>query len=106
MPLQFTNKIEAVQFGDLVAMPRITSERLMRISKIKFDTKQNFDEALDTLAECFDEHSQEVRKYMNGMFLTDLSKLQAYLVGGEEAVNAYNNLLKSGVSEVLGAKDE
>lgn len=106
MPLQFNSKIEAVRFGDLVAMPRMTTERLMRISKLKFDTEQNLKEGLDIIAECFGENSQAVREYLDKMFLMDIYKLQAYLVGGDETLEAYKSMLQVKANQAKDTNDD
>lgn len=82
MALSF-EKIEAVRFGDLEAMPRMTQERRMRVGSLKLNAG-DLDHAYSVLADCFDEKSEEIKTFMaKNMPVLELTRLQAYLLGGE-----------------------
>lgn len=79
--LQF-DKIKAVRFGDIEAVPQMTQERRLRVTALKIDAR-NVEEAASTLSACFGEKAEEVRAFMvANMMVIDLVRLQSYLAGG------------------------
>lgn len=86
MGLNF-NKIEPVQFGDIVAMPKIDEETKLRLQNINLSTVQGWNDGVELMAGCFSEKKDEVKDFMkNNMNSFDLNKLQAYLMGGDSMV--------------------
>lgn len=88
-------EIEAVIFGDFKAVPHMTQEKKLRVGNIKLSLGRE-SEAMDVLASCFGDDEAEVRRFMEkNMNLTDLARLQAYLLGGDDAVAALEARMKA-----------
>lgn len=88
-------EIEAVMFGDLKAVPHMTQEKKLRVGNIKLTLGKEA-EAMDVLASCFGDDESKVRDFMEkNMGLTDLARLQAYLLGGDDAVAALESRMKA-----------
>lgn len=86
MGLNF-KKIEPVQFGDIVATPKVDEETKLRLQKIDLSTVQGWDDGIDLMAGCFAEQKEEIKDFMKtNMTSLDLNKLQAYLMGGDAMV--------------------
>lgn len=84
MALKF-DKIEPVEFGDLKVMPKMNTELKLRVQGIRTIDA----EALDILSQCFEDHNQEVRAFLDQLNLIDIYKLQAYLLGGNSSVEVF-----------------
>lgn len=100
MALQL-KKLEPVQFGDFSATPKMYAERLLRVSQAKFGTLESHNEALDIMSECFDENQKKVRDFLSSLPLLELYRLQAYLVGGDEALESLNEQVLSKTKELM-----
>lgn len=88
-------EIEAVIFGDFKAVPHMTREKKLRVSNIKLQSGREGD-AMDVLASCFGDDESTVRDFMEkNMSLTDLARLQAYLLGGDDAVATLESRMKA-----------
>lgn len=88
MGLEF-KETEAVKFGDLVAMPKITPAQRLRLQQFdsKIASEEEWYEARDLAASCFGEHRDEVAKFIDAHFdVLKFTKLLAFLVAGEEGV--------------------
>lgn len=95
MGLKF-NKLEAVEFGDIVATPAMTMELRLRIQNCKFGTAEETEESIKTIARAFEKSDLDgaITNFMkNEMALLDLQKLQAYLYGGDSALELINKQL-------------
>lgn len=90
MALKF-EKIEPVEFGDLKVMPKMNAEMKLRVQAIK----QIDSDALDLFAECFEGYHAEIREFLDQLNMIDLYKLQAYLIGGNASVKAFEARLES-----------
>lgn len=82
MGLKF-EKIQPVQFGDIVAMPYVDEETKLRLQNINFSTLEGRADAIDLMVSCFKEKKDEIREFMKGMGVYELNQLQAYLMGGQ-----------------------
>lgn len=89
MALHFERQ-EAVEFGDLKAIPKINTELRMRLTQLKIN-QSNMAEGLDLLADCFPENRQQVREFLGDMFIVDIYKLQAYLIGGKSVLDNFES---------------
>lgn len=88
MGLQF-EKTQAIGFGDIVAVPHISTELRLRLQKdVRTGTVEELCETKDLLAECFTEKRKEIREFMDDMTIVDLQRLQTYLVGGDTMLQA------------------
>lgn len=96
MALQINRlQIEAVNFGGFKTVPHMTQEKKLRVSNIKLALGRE-GEAMDVLASCFGDDETTVRDFMEkNMNLTDLARLQAYLLGGDDAVAALESRMKT-----------
>ena len=95
MGLKF-NKLEAVEFGDIVATPAMTMELRLRIQNCKCGTPEETEESIKTIARAFEKSDLDgaITNFMkNEMALLDLQKLQAYLYGGDSALELINKQL-------------
>lgn len=89
MTLEF-KETEAVKFGKLVVVPSVDAELKLRISRLKFNSGDSINEAIQTLSKAFGSDSLEVKEFMEkNMGANQLQKLQAYLVGGEDGLQMY-----------------
>lgn len=86
-------KLEPVQFGDITEVPQITSELRLRLDILKISSAAELDAAIETLASAFPVHKAAVIEYLKSPSLPalELSRLRAYLTGGENAVKALDS---------------
>lgn len=92
------NAIEPVRFGNLEAIPKVGAELRLRIQKIDFgNTDEKISAARDVLSQAFGDKSMEVRKFMsdNDMSAFDLERLAAYLIGGDNLLAQFDEIIKS-----------
>lgn len=81
-------EIKKIQFGDLKVMPQMNQELELRVRGLNPSTEEGIEEAKDVLSSCFGDNKDAVRKFMDAnMKGVNLSVLQAYLVGGKQAVD-------------------
>lgn len=89
MALEF-KETEAVKFGNIIAVPSVDAELKLRIGQIKFGTNEAINSAIEIMSHAFGEKSYEIAEFMHKyMSATQLQKLQAYLVGGEDGLEMY-----------------
>lgn len=94
-------EIEAVIFGDFKAVPHMTREKKLRVSNLKLASGRE-DEIMDVLASCFGDDESAVRDFMEkNMNLTDLARLQTYLLGGDDAVAALDSRMEKIIDKQL-----
>lgn len=87
-----------VQFGEIKATPKLTTELKLRIARLGDYSKtvEDFESACKTLAKAFPEDKEEVEKFMlESMSIMDLQELQAYLVGGDKLVARTQEIMKA-----------
>lgn len=85
-------KIKKIQFGDLKVMPQMNQELELRVRGLNLSTEDGIAEAKDVLSSCFGENKEAVRQFMDSnMKSVNLSVLQAYLIGGNQAVEMVLN---------------
>ena len=100
-------KLEAVEFGDIVAQPEMTTEKRMRISQAKLLNEQHevSESAIDALLSVFAEEKRpEIRAFMReNMSVDDLARLQIYLVMGERGLDDMEKSMQKAVAEKLNA---
>lgn len=87
MGLQFS-KLEPVQFGDLVATPKLTNEVKLRLQtalqKAKDQTTDDLVEMTNQLAAAFPDHKEEVATFIeSNMTMDDIAQLTTYLLAGD-----------------------
>lgn len=76
-----------VEFDGLGSFaPTMTVERRLRVQRLKFDTSEDAEEALEYMASCFEPHSEEVKKFLTGANVLSWYNLQAYLMGGDKMI--------------------
>jgi len=91
MALSFS-ALEAVKFGELVALPTVTAESRLRIQSANFKTAEGREKLINAMAACFKDHVAEVADFMTTQMSNyELSLLQAYLVGGDLMLNDVRN---------------
>lgn len=90
MGLKF-EKPEAVQFGEIIATPKLTTELKLRLqtalAKNQASTTEGLAELTKLLASCFPSDKDEVAEYIDSyMGLNDIAKLATYLLAGQEGL--------------------
>lgn len=90
MGLKF-EKPQAVQFGEIIAVPKLTTELKLRLQNAlqvdKLKTGDGLDELTQILAKCFPGHTDEVATYIESyMTETDMAKLATFLIAGEDGL--------------------
>lgn len=92
-------KIEPVQFGDLVATPKLTNEIKLRISAAlgKADTADGMAELTKQLAAAFPDHKEEVAAFIeSNMTMDDIAQLATYIISGDKGLSRLNAALEGG----------
>lgn len=107
MALQF-NTIQPVRFGEIEATPKMTTSSRMRVQRVQFGGDNS--EAMETMAECFGNKSDEVLDFMKkNMSTLDLQRLQAYLIGGESMLETLDRTIdetiKASMKKVQNEED-
>ncbi len=90
MGLKF-EKPEAVQFGEIIATPKLTTELKLRLqtglAKNQASTAEGLAELTKLLASCFPSDKDDVAAYIDSyMGLNDIAKLATYLLAGQEGL--------------------
>lgn len=94
-------KIEKVQFGDLVVEPKLNKETTMRLRNLEI-TDSKLDEAREVISECFGVYASEVKAFMEeNMFKSDLARLQVYLSQGAAALDKYDESVSRALEKHL-----
>lgn len=89
------SEIKPVQFGKIVAMPKITAELKLRLKQIK-NIGSNYDEMRDILSQCFGEKSEQVKEFIRVNFSDlDYARLQVYLLDGDKGVEDFERRMDS-----------
>lgn len=99
--MKFEGK-KAIEFGKLKAIPKSTAELRLRIRDIDFTTEERTAEAIEVLASFFPDKKSEVKRFLTEeMEIFELNKLQAYLVGGEAAVEMIERNLETNLQRAI-----
>lgn len=104
MPLKLKN-LEAVEIGEFSAVPIVNAENLLRLSQVNLGTAEGREKAVEVMADCFPKAKEAAQNAIGLLPIFELCKLQAYLIGGDEAVNALMNELRKG-TELSAAQGE
>lgn len=84
MALEFKKGLDAIKFGDIVAVPKLDVEKRLRLQNIKLEDAAGIKEAVNVISSCFEGKEDEVKAFINEyMGLSDIARLQVYLVGGD-----------------------
>ena len=95
-------KKQAVGFGNIKAVPRVTTELKMRLRNISFETDSNIAEAIEVMSACFPERQQEIKQFMaEEMEDYDLQTLQTYLIGGQSAIDMVRETIQKELRDSL-----
>lgn len=100
------SQIESVEFGDKQCTPELDAERKLRLGRLDFSTETKEKEADKVIASCFPEDEAFVREYLTRCSTLSKQRLQAYLIGGEEAVKIIENGLKSQIEGAMKGKEQ
>lgn len=96
MALEFKNQLEAIDFGGLVALPKVDIEARLRLQNIKLDDASGVKEAITVISECFGENASAVKEFINdNLSVMDIAQLQVYLVGGQKMLDSVNKKLEN-----------
>lgn len=95
--------LEPVEFGNISEVPVITAELNLRLGILKFHTVEQITEAKRTLASAFPNNESAILAYMESAHVPtfELVRLQAYLQGGDKAVDAYDASYKTAIDKAL-----
>lgn len=100
MALKF-NKLEAVQFGDIVEVPVLDQEKKLRLKTL---TRADSDDAKDKMSACFPQNQASIREFMNEMSDYDLQRLFTYLVHGESGLELTEKMVSQNMESVIKEK--
>lgn len=92
MPLKL-KKLEEVEIGEFKAVPVVTAESLLRLSQANAGTAEGRKEVVRVMAECFPDRKDDAQEIIDALPIFELCRLQAYLIGGDDAVVALNREL-------------
>lgn len=99
MALVFKKK-EPVTFGEISEVPKVGAELRMRLSRASFDTEENTNKAITIMGEAFTNNKDEIIEFMReNMGIIDLQYLQAYLIGGESALELAKTSVEKAIAE-------
>lgn len=85
--LEFKGK-QAIAFKDLKVVPQSTTELRLRLRNVDFTTDEKTKEAIEVMSSFFPDKKTEVKQFMTDeMEVYELSQLQAYLAGGQVALD-------------------
>lgn len=98
-----TKLMEEVEFGKISELPQITTELRMRLEGISFKTEEAVKNAIEVLASAFPVHKAEIIEYLSSpqMPTIELSRLRAYLTGGDAAVAALDNSFNVAIEKAI-----
>lgn len=88
MGLKF-EKPEAVQFGDLVVVPKLTTENKLRLTRALQEAKspEKMTDMTPILAACFPDEKEKVEEFIESyMTLNDMAELAAFIVAGAKGL--------------------
>lgn len=96
-------KLEPVKFGEVEEVPTITPELKMRLDILSLDSPSAIESAIETLSSAFPKHHKEIQEYLSSeqVPLFELSRLRAYLIGGEAAVASVDNSFNIAINKAL-----
>jgi len=104
MALSF-NGLEAVKFGEIVALPTMTAEARLRIQSGNLKSAEGRGKLIKAMADCFGDDSAKIADFMTkSMSDYELSLLRAYLVGGETMLDDVRGTIAKAMEN--GVKDE
>lgn len=84
MALEFKKGLDAIKFGDITVVPKLDVEKRLRLQNIKLEDAAGIREAVNVISSCFEGKEDEVKAFINEyMGLSDIARLQVYLVGGD-----------------------
>lgn len=84
MALEFKKGLDAIKFGDIAVVPKLDVEKRLRLQNIKLEDVTGIKEAVNVISSCFEGKEDEVKAFINEyMGLSDIARLQVYLVGGD-----------------------
>lgn len=84
MALEFKKGLDAIKFGDITVVPKLDVEKRLRLQNIKLEDVAGIKEAVNVISSCFEGNEDEVKAFINEyMGLSDIARLQVYLVGGD-----------------------
>jgi hypothetical protein len=100
--------IQPVQFGAKDCTPAtIDTETRLRLDRLRFDTEADTKKAEETLAGCFPDDEAYVLEFIRTkMTETDKRYLQAYLTGGERAITALDESIKTAIADKIAKATE
>lgn len=84
--------IEPVELGERKCKPQMDADKRLRLSQLKFKTKQDLTKAAEVIASCFPsdkEYAEEFLKNYAGP--TDMQLVALYLQGGQKALDIYQS---------------
>ncbi len=98
-----TKLMEEVEFGEISEIPQLTTELRMRLDRISFKTESDTKNAIEILASAFPVHKTEIIEYLSSpqMPTIELSRLRAYLTGGDAAVAALDNSFNIAIEKAI-----
>lgn len=82
-------EIKKIQFGELKVLPQMDKDLELRVRSLNMGTFEGVQEAKEVLSACFGTENQApIKAFMDShMKPINLSVLQAYLLGGTQAVD-------------------
>jgi len=95
--------IQPVGFGGKDCTPaQLDQETKLRLERLRFDTEANTKKAEETLASCFPDDEAYVLEFIRTkMTGSDKQYLQAYLTGGERAVQMLDESIRTAIAKKI-----
>lgn len=107
MAFNITN-IEPVEFGSgdnkRKCVPSLNTEQKLRLGKAAFNTEEAEKASDKLIASCFPDDEMFVVDFLSRCPVLSKQRLQAYLIGGEEAVRALDESIINTTAETLKGK--
>lgn len=101
MTLKFSG-LQPVEFGDKAYKPILDADKRLRLSQIKFDTKNATERAEEVMASCFGDDEPIVLDFIRSEMTTQEKQLlQVYLLNGERGLEMYREAYNKVLEEQL-----
>lgn len=94
--------IEPVEFGDRKCKPQMDADKRLRLSQLKFETKNDLAKAAEQIARCFPDDENYVREFLeNNAGVQDFQLVVMYLRGGQQALDTYQAAYEKLIAEAV-----
>lgn len=94
--------IEPVELGERKCMPRMDADKRLRLSQLKFKTKQDLTKSAEVIASCFPSDKDYAEEFLkNYAGPTDMQLVALYLQGGQKALDIYQSTYDRLMNEAI-----